>query len=374
MTMTHVGHRQQKNYTDTHTYSSHTHSHAHNHTHGMAKKTLRLAFFLTMIILVAELAGGLFANSLALLSDAGHVVTDIFALGLAWFATAQAERPANARKTFGYHRVGILAALVNAITLILIAIAIIWEAVLRFQHPEAIQPVIMFISAGVGIAVNLFIGFGLHKESDNLNVRAATLHVFGDVGASVGVVVAALIILLTGWTIADPILSIGIALLIAIGAWRILRETADILLEAVPEAISLPTLVRDMRAIKGIRDVHDLHVWSITNEMYALSCHALIYDVTTSKSSAMLQSLNMMLAEKYHIGHTTIQFECDDHKGTCCEMQGLYCSMEAAVERCNGQISSHDHEHDGCCDEQAHVQVEKASTKKSMHKKESKWA
>src|SRR5579863_370055 len=307
----------------------------HNHTHSMAKRSLRLAFFLTMIILVAELVGGLVANSLALLSDAGHVVTDIFALGLAWFATAQAERPANAHKTFGYHRVGILAALVNAITLILIAIAITWEAVLRFQHPEPVQPLIMFVSAGIGIAVNLFIGFGLQKESDNLNVRAAVLHVFGDVGASVGVIVAGLIILLTGWTIADPLLSIGIAVLIAIGAWRILRETSDILLESVPTAISLPKLVNDMRAIKGIRNVHDLHVWSITNRMYALSCHALINDVSTSKSSAILQSLNTMLADKYQIGHTTIQFECDAHNGSCCDMRGLYCSMEAAADKCS---------------------------------------
>ena len=365
MNITHVGHKQHTHYT-----SNTTTTHTHNHAHGMAKRTLRLAFFLTMIILVAELTGGLLANSLALLSDAGHVVTDIFALGLAWFATAQAERPANARKTFGYHRVGILAALVNAITLILIAIAIIWEAVLRFQHPEPIQPLVMFISAGIGIAVNLYIGFGLQKESDNLNVRAATLHVFGDVGASVGVIIAALIILLTGWTIADPILSVGIALLIAVGAWRILRETADILLEAVPATISLPTLVRDMRAIKGVRDVHDLHVWSITSEMYALSCHALIYDVPTSKSSAMLQSLNTMLADKYHIGHTTIQFECDDHKGSCCEMRGLYCSMEAAVEKCNGQTSSHSHEHDGCSDEQNHAQTPIPVSKRSNLQKQ----
>src|SRR3989442_4426022 len=128
----------------------------HDHTHGMAKQTLRLAFFLTIFILAAEVIGGYLANSLALLSDAGHVLTDIFALGLAWFATAQAERPANASKTFGYHRVGILTALANALTLILIALAILWEAVQRFQHPEAIQPLVMFLSAGVGIAVNRY--------------------------------------------------------------------------------------------------------------------------------------------------------------------------------------------------------------------------
>src|SRR5712692_2987685 len=241
---------------------SHEHSgHDHNHIHGMAKQTLRIAFFLTIIILVAELVGGLIANSLALLSDAGHVVTDIFALGLAWFATVQAERPANARKTFGYHRVGILAALVNAVTLIVIAIAITWEAIRRFQHPEPVQPLVMFLSAGIGIAVNLYIGFGLQKEGDNLNVRAAALHVFGDVGASVAVIVAGVVILLTGWTPADPVLSVGIAGLIAVGAWRILRETTDILLEGTPKGISMPALVDDMKRVPGIQDVHDLHVW-----------------------------------------------------------------------------------------------------------------
>src|SRR5450755_4406138 len=169
----------------------------HDHTHGMTKQTLRLAFFLSLIIVAAEVGGGVLAHSLALLSDAGHALTDIFALGLAWFATAQAERPANSRKTFGYHRVGILAALINAITLILIAFAITWEAIQRFQHPEPVQPLIMFLAAGIGIAVNLFIGFGLKKEGHNLNVRAATLHVFGDVAASVGVIIAGIIILLT---------------------------------------------------------------------------------------------------------------------------------------------------------------------------------
>jgi cobalt-zinc-cadmium efflux system protein len=302
----------------------------------MAKQTLRIAFFLTIIILVAELVGGLVANSLALLSDAGHVVTDIFALGLAWFAALQAERPANARKTFGYHRVGILAALINAVTLIIIAIVITWEAIQRFQHPEPVQPLVMFLSAGIGIAVNLFIGFGLQKEGHSLNVRAATLHVFGDVIASIGVIVAGVIILLTGWTLADPLLSVGIAALIAVGAWQILRETTDILLEAVPKDVSMAALVDDMKKIKGVQDVHDLHVWCIASGMYALSCHTLIDDLPPSGSSPILQSLTSMLNEKYHIGHATIQFECNDHKVACCEMNGLYCRMEATTEQSNG--------------------------------------
>ncbi len=312
---------------------SHVHS-GHNHTHGLARNSLRLAFFLTLIILIAELVGGFLANSLALLSDAGHVVTDIFALGLAWFATIQAEKPANARKTFGYHRVGILAAMVNAVTLIVIAFAILLEAIQRFQHPEPVQPLIMFLAAGIGIVLNLYIGFGLMQEANNLNVRAAMLHVFGDVGASVGVIVAGIIILLTGWTFVDPLLSVGIAVLIAVGAWRILRETTDILMEAVPRGLSMQNLVKDMRSVEGVQDVHDLHVWSITSNMYALSCHALISDLPTSDSSAILKSLNTLLSEKYHIGHATIQFECDPHQGTYCAVNGLYCHLETA-ENCN---------------------------------------
>lgn len=306
------------------------HAHIHNHSHRMARNSLRLAFFLTLIILIAELVGGLLANSLALLSDAGHVVTDIFALGLAWFATVQAERPANARKTFGYHRVGILAALINAVTLIVIAFAILLEAIQRFQHPEPVQPLIMFLAAGIGIAVNLTIGFGLLREGDNLNIRAAMLHVFGDVAASAGVIVAGIIILLTGWTIVDPLLSVGIAVLIVVGAWRILRETTNILLESVPKGLSMPDLVKDMKNVEGVQDVHDLHVWSITSNMYALSCHALIANLPPSDSSSILHSLNSMLSEKYHIGHATIQFECEPHQEMYCAVNGLYCHLETA--------------------------------------------
>lgn len=316
--------------------------HGHSHTSGMAKQTLRIAFFLTLIILAAEVIGGFLANSLALLSDAGHVLTDIFALGLAWFATAQAERPPNARNTFGYHRVGILAALVNALTLILVTLWILWEAVQRFQHPEPIQPLTMFIAAGIGIVLNLYIGLGLQKEKENLNVRAAALHVFGDIGASAAVIVAGVVVLFTGWNLADPLLSLGIALLIAFGAWRILRETTDILLEAVPKDVNLSALVRDMMRVKGIEDVHDLHVWCITSGMYALSCHAQIADLPPSQSAVILSSLEDMLQGKYRIGHTAIQFESHQHQGNCCAENGLYCRMKSV----EGEAHEHDHDHD----------------------------
>lgn len=313
-----------------HDHAGHNHA-GHDHTHGMAKQTLRIAFFLTIIILFAELIGGWLANSLALFSDAGHVITDLFALGLAWFAAVQAERPANAQKTFGYHRVGILAALANAVTLILIAIVICWEAAQRFQHPEPVQPLIMFASASVGIIINLFIGFGLRKEEHNINVRAAALHVFGDIGVSIGVIVAGAIILLTKWTPLDPILSIVISLLIVVSSWPILRETADILLESTPKGIAIPRLVADMKRVNGVKEVHDLHVWSITSGMSALSCHVLIDDLPPSGSSPILQMLKDLLHEQYHIDHTTIQFECS-MQGACCEEKTLYCSMGGVKE------------------------------------------
>jgi len=222
-------------------------SESHSHSHNLTGNKLRTAFALTAVILIVELVGGIASHSLALLSDAGHVLTDIFALGLAWFATVQADRPADAQKTYGYHRTGILAALANAVTLILIVGAIGYEAVQRFQHPEKVTPWLMFVAAAVGIIVNLYIGFGFRKEDgENLNVRAAMLHVFGDVGASIGVIVGGVIILLSAWYPADPLISLFIAALIAWGAWQILRETVDILMEAAPKGLNVAQMVRDM--------------------------------------------------------------------------------------------------------------------------------
>src|SRR5579864_5156552 len=225
---------------------------------------LKVALGLTLAVLLVELVGGLLSHSLALLSDAGHVLTDIFALGLAWYATAQAARPADANKTYGYHRIGILAALANAVTLILIVLFILYEAISRFQHPEKVTPWLMFVSAAVGIVVNLYIAYGFRKEGgENLNVRAAMLHVLGDVAASLGVIAGGLLILTTGWYPADPLISLLIAVLIARGAWSILGETVGILMEATPRGVDVAQLARDVVALPSITDVHDLHVWSI---------------------------------------------------------------------------------------------------------------
>ncbi len=311
------------------------HGHGHNHAHSMTGRTLRTAFFLTVIILIVELAGGVLSHSLALLSDAGHVLTDIVALGLAWYATAQAARPADARNTYGYHRIGILAALANAITLIVIVLAIAYEAIGRFQHPETVTPALMFVSAAVGIAVNLYIAFGLQKEgSENLNNRAALLHVLGDIGASAGVIVGGVVIVLTRWYPADPLISLFIAVLIARGAWRILRETVDILMEATPKDINVAQLVRDVIQQPGISDVHDLHIWSIAGGMKALSAHVQVDDRPLSACDDLLTDLNRMLQTTYKIGHSTIQVECAG-----CNPNHLYCSMDPEGG------SDHDHAH-----------------------------
>lgn len=305
----------------------------HEHTHSPAGTKLRTAFVLTALILAVELVGGFLSHSLALLSDAGHVLTDIVALGLAWFATVQAMRPANAQKTFGYHRTGILAALANAITLILIVGAIAFEAIQRFQHPETVTPWLMFVSAAVGIGVNLFIGLGLQKEGgENLNVRAAMLHVFGDVGASVAVIVSGVIILLTGWYPADPLLSLVIAVLIARGAWKVLHETVDILMEATPKDLNVAQLVDDVVRVPWVLDVHDLHIWSIAGGMSALSAHVQVQDRPLSACDPLLGQLRALLQERYHIGHTTIQFECAG-----CGPDDLYCALTPREE------GAHDH-------------------------------
>src|SRR5260370_5504710 len=207
---------------------------------------LQLALALTCLVLAVELAGGLVSHSLALLSDAGHVLTDVFALGLAWFAVAQSNRPADARRSYGYHRISILAALVNAVTLIVIVLAIVYEAIQRLAHPQPVQGGIVIATALVGIAINLVVAFGLRRGAHSLNIRAALIHVVCDLGASVGVVVAGIVILLTGWLYIDSILSLGIAVLIAFGAWGIVRETVNLLMEGTPAELHLPSLPRQI--------------------------------------------------------------------------------------------------------------------------------
>jgi cobalt-zinc-cadmium efflux system protein len=271
--------------------------------------TLKRALALTCVILAVELAGGVVSHSLALLSDAGHVLTDVFALGLAWFAVAQAKRPADRRRSYGYQRVSILAALVNSVVLIVIVIVIAFEAVRRLTHPEPVQGVVVIVSALAAIAVNAYVVLGLRGHGKSLNLRAALLHVTGDIGASVGVVVAGAVILLTNWLYIDPILSLGIAVLIAYGAWRIVRETVNLLLEGTPTDINLGDVTREITKTEHVISVHDLHVWALSSEEMALSAHVVLEECPLGDAEHVVRDLEGRLCGRFAIGHTTIQVE-----------------------------------------------------------------
>jgi cobalt-zinc-cadmium efflux system protein len=271
--------------------------------------TLKRALVLTCAILAVEFAGGLISHSLALLSDAGHVLTDVFALGLAWFAVVQSRRPADKRRSYGYHRVSILAALVNAVTLIVIVIAIAYEAVQRLVHPEQVAGGVVIVTALIGIAINSFVAFGLRGDRKSLNMRAALLHVAGDIGASIGVVIAGAVILLTGWLYIDPLLSLGIAVLIAFGAWRIVRETVNLLLEGTPGEIDLAAVTQEIATTKLVSGSHDLHVWALSSEDVALSCHVVMDDCSLAEAEHVVRDLESRLCSRFAIGHTTIQVE-----------------------------------------------------------------
>ena len=270
---------------------------------------LRLGLALTLAVLLIEFAGGLFSHSLALLSDAGHVLTDVFALGLAWFAVEQSKRPADQRRTYGYQRVSILAALLNAITLIVIVLAIAIEAVRRLMDPAPVQGGLVIATALVAIAINAFVILTLRGDRDNLNLRAAMLHLTGDVAASVGVVIAGAVILLTGWLPIDPLLSLAIAALIAYGAWGIVRETVNLLLEGTPREVDLAAVRTEITGTKLVTGVHDLHVWALSSDEMALSCHIVIDDTSLGDAEHVVRDLESKLCDRFAIGHTTIQVE-----------------------------------------------------------------
>jgi cobalt-zinc-cadmium efflux system protein len=270
---------------------------------------LKVALALTCVVLLVELIGGLISHSLALLADAGHVLTDVFALALAWFAASQANRPADARRSYGYHRIGILAALVNSVTLIVIVVVIGYEAVRRLAHPEPIEGGIVVIAALIGIAINTFVLFGLRGASPSLNMRAALLHVVGDIGASAGVVLAGVVVLLTGWLYVDPLLSLGIAVLIAFGAWGIVRETVNLLMEGTPREIDLAAVTEEITGTELVTSMHDLHVWALSSDEMALSCHVVVGDCPLGVAEHVVRDLESRLCDKFAIGHTTIQVE-----------------------------------------------------------------
>ena len=277
----------------------------------MAAK-LRFAVIVSAIILVAELVAGLISNSLALLSDAGHVFTDMLALSLSWFAVKQAEKPATPGMTYGYHRVGILAALVNALSLTGVSAAIFYEAEQRWHHPREVDSLLMLSVASVGLLANLVVVAWLrHDARHNLNVRAAWWHAWGDSLSSIGVIVGGVVIYFTGRLLVDPLVSMIIGAIIVGGAWGIVKDGVRILLEASPAHLDSKDVSQAISQMTGIKGVHDLHLWSIAPGINALSCHLLIDDVSISEGSCIMERVNHLLAERFNIGHSTLQLECD---------------------------------------------------------------
>lgn len=304
-----------------HDHSQHAHDHSHDHhdhAHGIGhhhhgpnnKKGLTIALLLTASIMVLEFVGGLLTNSLALLSDSGHMLSDAGALVLSLFAMWFAARPAAPNKTYGFYRFEILAALFNAATLFVIAGFIIWEAYERLWNPPAVSSGSMMIIAAIGLLTNLGSAWVLMRKGDvkgNINVRSAYLHILGDALGSVGAIVAGLLMFVFSWYAADPIISVIVALLILRSAWGVIKQAVHILMEGTPVTIDCVDVKSSLLQIDGVRNVHDFHVWTITSGLDSLSCHLLIDD--DSDSQDVLQQAVHLIERKYKIKHATIQVE-----------------------------------------------------------------
>jgi cobalt-zinc-cadmium efflux system protein len=276
-----------------------------------SQKKLFISIALTGLIFIAELVGGLITGSLALLSDSAHVFMDMFALGLSYLAIRAAALPANDRHTFGYHRMQVLAALVNGITLLVISIEIFREAIKRFQNPEPVLAGPMLIIAIIGLVVNVIVALVLHDhDHDDISTRSAFLHVLGDTLASVGVILAGILILFTGQQWIDPLVSLLISLLILYSSGRLLLKAIHILDEGIPEGLTASTVAEAMKSVRGVAEIHDLHIWTIGPGYIALSAHAVLEDQTLTQSENIMEALKLMLSRRYGIEHTTIQFEC----------------------------------------------------------------
>ena len=285
---------------------------SNNQTYSSNQRNLVIALLITTIVMVAEIIGGLLANSLALLSDAGHMLTDILALGLSLVAMRFAQKPPTPSKTFGFHRLEILAAFFNGMLLFFISFYIFYEAYNRLLHPEEIKGLFMLVVASVGLLAN-GIGIILLRKSahTSLNVKSAFFHIVGDTISSGGVIVGGLLILYTGWYLIDPLIGIFIGILILRGAYALIMESIDIFLETTPKDINVEEMLDELRKIKGVKDVHHLHLWTITSGINAMSAHVLIDDLLISSSAYILKEIKSLLHNKYRIEHSTIQFESE---------------------------------------------------------------
>ena len=281
----------------------------HVHGHNRTASVLSFSLGATLIYIVVLVVAGIRAHSLALLSEAGHNISDFLALLLSWVAVRLANRPANSTKTYGYHRAGVLAAFVNAGSLVVIALLIFYEAFQRFRAPAQVHAGLMMAVAGIGVVMNGVIAAMLYRSHQDVNIRSALVHEIGDTLSTAAVILGGFAIMMTGKSWIDPALSFGIGVLILWSSFGIVRETLNILLEGTPRGVKLEEITAEIMSSEGVCEVHDLHAWSIGSEMHALSCHIRIADIPPSESDRILRDVNDRLLRRFHIHHTTVQFE-----------------------------------------------------------------
>lgn len=313
------------------------HNHGHDHSHGTNKKTLMISFVIITAYMIIEAIGGFLTNSLALLSDAGHMLSDAISLGIALLAFTLGAKTANHSKTFGYKRFEILAAVLNGITLILVALYIFYEAIVRFQNPPEVASTGMLVIASIGLLVNIIVAWIMMRGGDveeNLNMRGAYLHVISDMLGSVGAIIAALLIIFFGWGWADPLASVIVAALVLRSGYYVTKSGLHVLMEGTPQNVDVDNVIQTIKNTKGIQNIHDLHIWSITSGLNALSCHAVVADhMSIAESEQLLRQIEHDLGHK-NIHHMTIQLETSAHLHD----NSILCKVEA-------ESSGHHHHH-----------------------------
>jgi cobalt-zinc-cadmium efflux system protein len=307
---------------DHHDHAGHSHAHGHSHVPpNVSGRRMGGAVGLTLAFVLIEAVCGWLAHSLALLSDAGHNMADAAALGLSWYALWIARKPSHHRMTFGYHRVGVFAALANAGSLVVIAVFIGWEAVNRIQQPEPANGVMMIGVACAAIVVNVLIGVGLHRGAkDDINIRSAYLHMLGDAVSAFGVVIAGVLVATTRAPLADPIVSLLIAALILFSSFGVLRESATVLLEGTPAGMDMPAVIAAIKSVDGVLDVHDLHVWMVGPGVVACSCHIVVAEQSIREGQQVLRAVVHSIEHRFQITHTTVQVEVEG-----CDANDMYC-------------------------------------------------
>jgi cobalt-zinc-cadmium efflux system protein len=302
----------------------HSHHHAHSHSHvppNVSSRTMGAAVTLTLAFVLVEAIAGWMAHSLALLSDAGHNLADAAALGFSWYALSVASKPSHQGMTFGYHRVGVFAALANASSLVLIAAVIGWEAIVRIRQPEVADGPVMIGVAAAAIVVNLAVGLWLHRGAkDDLNIRSAYLHMMGDALSAFGVVIAGVLVATEHVALADPIVSLLIAGLILYSSYGVLCESATVLLEGTPAGMDMPAVIDAIKSVGGVLDVHDLHVWMVGPGVVACSCHILVAEQSIREGQQVLRAVVDDIEHRFHITHTTVQVEVEG-----CDANDMYC-------------------------------------------------